>query len=132
MNNKVILTDCDGVLCDWVGKYVQWMLRQGYVMKMYPEGTYDMEKVFGIDKDECKKLVRMFNESADIQYMAPLRDAFITQFSSLLANLDILLTVLSGEPLIPAAAASSVLIKSSISNIKSQIPNLTSKSVKTA
>ena len=34
-----------------------------------------MEKVFGIDKDECKKLVRMFNESADIQYMAPLRDA---------------------------------------------------------
>lgn len=75
MNNKVILTDCDGVLCDWVSKYVQWMLRQGYDMKMYPEGTYDMEKVFGIDKDECKKLVRMFNESADIQYMAPLRDA---------------------------------------------------------
>ncbi len=61
-----------------------------------------------------------------------LGDAFITQFSSLLENLDILLTALSGEPLIPAAAASSVLIKSSISNIKSQIPNLTSKSVKTA
>ena len=61
-----------------------------------------------------------------------LGDAFITQFSSLLENLDILLTALSGEPLIPAAAASSVLIKSSISNIKSQIPNLISKSVKTA
>ena len=61
-----------------------------------------------------------------------LGDAFMTQFSSLLENLDILLTALSGEPLIPAAAASSVLIKSSISNIKSQIPNLISKSVKTA
>ena len=61
-----------------------------------------------------------------------LGDAFITQFSSLLENLNILLTALSGEPLIPAAAASAVLIQTSISNIKAQIPNLTSKSVKTA
>jgi|TARA_B110000977_G_scaffold25237_1_gene31024 beta-phosphoglucomutase-like phosphatase (HAD superfamily) len=75
MNEKVILTDCDGVLLDWVNKYCQWMLRQGYVMEMYPDATYEMEKVFGIPKAECKKTVRMFNESADIQYMPPLRDA---------------------------------------------------------
>ncbi len=61
-----------------------------------------------------------------------LGDAFMTQFSNLLDNLNILLTALNGEPLIPAAAASSLLIQTSIDAIKDKIPNLTSKSVKTA
>ena len=61
-----------------------------------------------------------------------LGDAFMTQFSNLLDNLNILLTALNGEPLIPAAAASSLLIQTSIDDIKKKIPNLTSKSVKTA
>ena len=61
-----------------------------------------------------------------------LGDSFITQFSNLLDNLNILLTALSGEPLVPAAAASAVLVNQGISAIKAQIPNLTSKSVKTA
>lgn len=61
-----------------------------------------------------------------------LGDAFMTQFSNLLDNLNIVLTALNGEPLVPAAAAAAFLVKESLSAIKSQIPNLTSKSVKTA
>ena len=52
--------------------------------------------------------------------------------SYLLDNLNIVLTALNGEPLVPAAAAAAFLVKESLSAIKSQIPNLTSKSVKTA
>ena len=61
-----------------------------------------------------------------------LGDAFITQFSNLLDNLSILLTAINGEPAIPAAAASAKLVNDSISDIKNQLPNLISKSVKTA
>ena len=61
-----------------------------------------------------------------------LGDSFMTQFSNLLDNLNIVLTALNGEPLVPAAAAAAFLVKESLSAIKSQIPNLTSKSVKTA
>ena len=61
-----------------------------------------------------------------------LGDAFMTQFTSLLENLSILLTALNGEPLIPAAAAASFLVNQSIQTIKTQIPNLTSQSVKTS
>ena len=60
-----------------------------------------------------------------------LGNSFMTQFSNLLDNLSILLTALNGEPLVPAAAAAAFLVNQSISSIKTQIPNLTSKSVKT-
>jgi len=61
-----------------------------------------------------------------------LGDAFMTQFSSLLDNLSILLTALNGEPMVPAAAAASFLVKESINQIKVQLPSLVSNSVKTS
>jgi len=61
-----------------------------------------------------------------------LGDAFITQFSNLLDNLSILLNALNGEPAVPAAASAAFLVNESISAIKNQLPNLISKSVKTA
>ena len=61
-----------------------------------------------------------------------LGDAFMTQFSNLLDNLVILLTALNGEPMVPAAAAASFLVKESINQIKVQLPSLVSNSVKTS
>ena len=56
----------------------------------------------------------------------------MTQFSNLLDNLGILLTALNGEPMVPAAAAASFLVKESINQIKVQLPSLVSNSVKTS
>ena len=73
MKNKVILTDCDGVLVDWVYAFDVWMGRKGF--KKIHEEVYDLHECYGIEKNECKKLVRFFNESAAVADMPPLRDA---------------------------------------------------------
>ena len=73
MYDKVILTDCDGVLVDWVYAFDQFMKRHGY--KKLHESTYDLHECYGIDKNECKKMVRVFNESAAVEFIPPLRDA---------------------------------------------------------
>ena len=72
---KTILVDCDGVLLDWEYAFHAWMTRHGYEMI---EGGFDIYKInkrYGVDRAEGKKLVRMFNESASIRKLPPLRDA---------------------------------------------------------
>jgi hypothetical protein len=73
MKEKVILTDVDGVLLDWVYSFDQWMKRHGYVKSR--NDVYDLNLCYNIDRTESKMLVRMFNESANIGYLPPLRDA---------------------------------------------------------
>mgnify|MGYP001066183795 CR=1 FL=1 len=73
MNNKVILTDCDGVLLDWEYAFHAWMKRHGYVK--VNNDVYDMAVAYDMDKDDIKRLIRMFNESAAIRKLPPLRDA---------------------------------------------------------
>jgi FMN phosphatase YigB (HAD superfamily) len=73
MTNKIILTDCDGVLCDWEHTFYDWMASKGYTQVV--KGVYEMEIAFGISKPECKKLIREFNESAWMGFLPALRDA---------------------------------------------------------
>jgi FMN phosphatase YigB (HAD superfamily) len=73
MKDKAILVDCDGVLFDWEYAFGQWMERHGYIVK--ETGNYLMDVKYGIDRAEAKKLIRMFNESAWIRKLPPLRDA---------------------------------------------------------
>ena len=73
MKEKVILVDCDGVLLDWMYAFQQWMVRHEY--KVVNENVYSVHEIFGIERKEAKKLVRMFNESAWIRKLPPLRDA---------------------------------------------------------
>lgn len=73
MKNKVILTDADGVLFDWEYAFGQWMKRHGYTV--VETGNYLMDVKYGLEKQEAKKLIRMFNESAWIRKLPPLRDA---------------------------------------------------------
>ena len=75
MKNKVILTDCDGVLLDWEYAFDQWMKRHGYVAQNENGQVYKMGEKYGLSAQEAKKLIRMFNESATIRKIAPLRDA---------------------------------------------------------
>ena len=73
MKNKVILTDCDGVLLDWEYAFGQWMQRHGY--EVVAPDNYKMDVKYGLSREEGNKLCRMFNESATIRKLPPLRDA---------------------------------------------------------
>ena len=75
LSEKVILTDVDGVLLDWLFAYTQWMDKHGYTVVKGGENEYDVTKRYGLDKVEKERLVRMFNESAWIRKLPPLRDA---------------------------------------------------------
>jgi fido (protein-threonine AMPylation protein) len=70
---KTILTDVDGVLLDWVYSFRGWMDRHGY--KIVDPHEYRMDKAYGLTDEEGKRLCRMFNESATIRKLSPLRDA---------------------------------------------------------
>jgi len=73
MKEKVILTDCDGVILDWEYSFTQWMRRHGYAP--FDESQYNVNERFNLERPFAKKLVRMFNESAEIRKVPPLRDA---------------------------------------------------------
>lgn len=72
--NKVILTDCDGVLMNWEYAFSVWMDTHGYEKNGNPL-SYDIGDRYGLSNKEKKKLVKMFNESAAIGFLPPLRDA---------------------------------------------------------
>ena len=72
-NNKTILVDADGVLLDWVYAFRGWMDRHGYTM--VEPNSYQMDKCYGLSREEGTRLCRMFNESATIRKIPPLRDA---------------------------------------------------------
>jgi FMN phosphatase YigB (HAD superfamily) len=74
LNEKVILTDVDGVLLDWLFSFTQWMEKHGYETVAGAEDNYDVTKRYGLDEVEKERLVRMFNESAWIRCLPPLRD----------------------------------------------------------
>ena len=75
LNKKVILTDVDGVLLDWVHSFTQWMDRHGYEQIDNGAAEYDIGNRYDISHVEKERLVRMFNESAWIRKLPPLRDA---------------------------------------------------------
>jgi len=75
MKDKVILTDCDGVLLDWEHSFHQWMANHGYKLDVDAVHEYEIAVKYNILPDEKKMLVRAFNESANIGYLTPLRDS---------------------------------------------------------
>jgi hypothetical protein len=77
MNNldKVILTDCDGVLLNWEYAFTTWMERHGYVVDPKNPESYDVGDRYGLLKAKKQELVKFFNESSAIGFLPPLRDA---------------------------------------------------------
>ena len=73
--NKVILADCDGVLCNWEYAFCTWMEQHGYTQIDNGNHYYDLSKRFGITSEQAKERVKIFNESAAIGFLPALRDA---------------------------------------------------------
>ena len=73
-NEKVILTDCDGVLLDWGHAFDSWMSRHGYSIEGEPD-NYKIAVRYGILNKDAKRLIRMFNESAWMRKLPPHKDA---------------------------------------------------------
>lgn len=73
MNQKIILTDCDGCLLDWERPFDLWMNQQGFYIKDHLK--YNISSRYNIHVSESRKLVRSFNESANMEFLPPLRDA---------------------------------------------------------
>lgn len=75
MKNRIILTDCDGVLLDWEYAFDVYLQTHGFNKVPGGDSKYSIGKRYGIDDEQGKKLVKIFNESAAIGFLPPLRDA---------------------------------------------------------
>ena len=72
---SLILVDCDGVLCNWEYAFAIWMEQHGFNRVQGSEFVYDIGDRYNISRDQGRKLIKMFNESAAIGFLPPLRDA---------------------------------------------------------
>jgi FMN phosphatase YigB (HAD superfamily) len=76
MNDQTILTDCDGVLLDWEWAFGIWMQERGYVQRPNAKDYYKISDQFeNLSAPDAKKFTRLFNESAAIGFLPPLRDS---------------------------------------------------------
>jgi len=75
MKDKVILTDADGVLLDWEWAFDVWMQEHGFKRQEGSQFVYSIGKRYGIDMEQGKKLIKIFNESAHMGFLPALRDA---------------------------------------------------------
>lgn len=74
--DKIILTDCDGVILDWEHSFHIWMEERGFIPKLDGKMSYYLHDHFeNLDRHEAKRLIRVFNESAAIGFLPALRDA---------------------------------------------------------
>ena len=73
MKNKIILTDADGVLLDWEYAFDVYMQQHGF--NKVNALKYNIGTRYGIDNDQGKRLIKIFNESAHMGFLPPLRDA---------------------------------------------------------
>jgi hypothetical protein len=73
MNDRLILSDVDGVLLHWDATFDDWMKLHGYEKKV--EGEYELDVAYGLPLKVAISLAIRFNESAYIGSLPPLRDS---------------------------------------------------------
>lgn len=73
--DRVILVDADGVLLNWEYAFAIWMEQHGFNKVEGGQFVYDIGERYNISRDQGRKLIKMFNESAAIGFLPPLRDA---------------------------------------------------------
>jgi hypothetical protein len=75
-DNKLILTDVDGVLLDWEWAFSCWMQERGFTLAEDRKKSYYLHHHYtNLDPKDVKRKVKAFNESAAIGFLPALRDA---------------------------------------------------------
>ena len=74
-SNKIILTDVDGVLLDWVSMFTTWMYERGFRVNPDKHHLYTIGDWYGLSDEEIMPIVREFNGSAAIGFFSPLPKA---------------------------------------------------------
>lgn len=75
LHERLILTDCDGVILDWNARFHAWMLSRGYTMAPKGDEQYRIGIRYGISYEEGKSLVREFNNSSAIAFLPAYKDS---------------------------------------------------------
>lgn len=70
---KIIYTDCDGIILDWETSFHKWMEAKGYTAE--DKSLYKMHEAYDIEKAESKRLIREYNESSWMLSLGAFRDA---------------------------------------------------------
>lgn len=74
--NKLILTDCDGVLLNWVDAFERWMTHtKGY--KKVRDDAYYISKSYDIPIERAKELTKEFCDSSEIGYLKPFNSSAV-------------------------------------------------------
>lgn len=71
----LILVDADGVILNWEYAFTIWMEQHGHAKLRGAEFQYEIGDRYGVTKAQGRQLIKMFNESAAIGFLPPLRDA---------------------------------------------------------
>lgn len=73
MKKKLILTDVDGVLLNWSDAMDDWLSSHNYIKGDAVD--YDLAVSYNMEKNEKRRVVRMFNESVRGINLPPHKDA---------------------------------------------------------
>lgn len=60
---KLLITDCDGCLVNWIELFERFMEAKGYEKLPDSDAEYNIGKRYSVDFDTHRRLVREFNES---------------------------------------------------------------------
>lgn len=73
---KIILTDCDGVLLDWMSEFRIWMINHGYEYQPNRDHEYHLHNQYkDVPAEDIKHIVCTFNESAAIGFLPAFKDS---------------------------------------------------------
>ncbi len=60
--SKIILSDVDGVLLDWMDRFTGYMVSEGYSIQEDSHNQYDLGTVFNITEKEALEEITKFND----------------------------------------------------------------------
>lgn len=72
---RIILTDSDGVLVDWINSFLQYMRDQGFVEKPNTEHEYLVARRFGLSVDQGYQHAKEFNQSVGLSKLPAINNS---------------------------------------------------------
>lgn len=82
---RIILSDCDGVLINWNDGFDSFMKEQGYTPISNTDDQYNLAIRYNVEETKIDSYVREFNNNSYIEYLEPLADSvkYVKKFTKL-------------------------------------------------